>query len=775
MRCFSPPGYVEVEETLDEEAARKVVHENCGVYRLTFNGVSVMLTGDSNLPAWKRIVSYYEGRVDENDLAVLASQVVHASHHGSRTFVKDNKGDEAWLEALDAMDPRDVVISVAAENRHEHPHEDMVSIYAKAVGEDHVLETQDSGTLVLTVTGEGTYELSPDDSFASEYGWDDDDGEPAKGSGPSGEGPPGALGDLPLPRRRVSRRPRSDHHAGSATPTPDTRKEWYEANPERLAWELAEFAARGLPAQDRKLDSGALVIDTSLPFRGEDVQVRVLFPFDYPDVEPSVLGPPQLLPRHQNRRVGNFCLLEEPTADWWPGMSAAQLVDEELRWLLEDTDAGPEAVEAGEADMPEPLSQHVSADPGWVVVVPEPFWMLHVDADCGEFVLHDKPFGGHGQVLASAEGFEAADEDLVATFSAAKGARHVGRWASLPAGALSSWPSHDEVLAAAEQQSPEVLTRLRRTLARERKRRDVEGWIGLTFIEEGPKRGQQRRGWLFLRVRLERDGRRSVTKSARALALTAAERARRVPELAGLDQARILVVGAGSVGAPIVLELAKAGVGHTDIADYDRYDVNNAVRHVLDPRWAGALKSLAVGVEAEALNPFVEVESHYLHAGGSADDSAKLDLLLSDVDLAIDATGSQVAARVLQRRCREFGKTLVLASLTAGSYGGEVAVFRPDGPCFYCFVLGQQDDLVPTPAEGPRSNTTPVGCNTPAFSGAGFDATALAALAVRTAVRASGRCSYPALDYDYVVVNFRGPDPWRQGLLATHANCPLCP
>lgn len=129
---------------------------------------------------------------------------------------------------------------------------------------------------------------------------------------------------------------------------------------------------------------------------------------------------------------------------------------------------------------------------------------------------------------------------------------------------------------------------------------------------------------------------------------------------------------------------------------------------------------------------------------------------------------------MLQRRSREFGKTLVLASLTAGSYGGEVAVFRPGGPCYYCFVLGQQDGSVPRPAEGPRSNTTPVGCSTPAFSGAGFDATGLAALAARTIIRASGRCSYPALDYDYVVVSFRGEDPWRQGDLSTHPGCPLC-
>lgn len=497
------------------------------------------------------------------------------------------------------------------------------------------------------------------------------------------------------------------------------------------------------------------------------------FPFDYPDVEPTLWGPRHLLARHQNRSEGNFCLLEDPAADWWPGMAAAQLVDEDLRWLLADSEAGPEAVAAGEADMPEPLSQHISADAGRVVLVPGPFWPIELDAADGEIVLHTKIFGD-GHILVSADGFAAADTKLVKKFSALKNSRHVGRWAALPDSVVSPWPTTQEILDAAQAASPQLLSRLRRVLARERTRPVVEGWVGVTFVEEGPQRGQRRRGWLFLNVRLTRSGERTIVKTARALAVTASERARRIPELAGLQAARILVVGAGSLGGPVVYELAKAGVGHTAVADYDRYDVNNAVRHVLDPRWAGVLKTVAVSIEAENLNPFVTVAPHTLHVGGSRSYSELLAELLADVELVVDATGSQAAARVLQRRCREAATPMVLASLTAGSYGGEVAVFGADGPCYYCFVLGQQDGSIPSPAEGPRSTTTPVGCSTPAFSGAGFDATSLAALAARTTIQTTGRCAYPALDHDYVIVNFRGDDPWRQGRLRTHPGCPLC-
>src|SRR5206468_900569 len=215
-----------------------------------------------------------------------------------------------------------------------------------------------------------------------------------------------ARGDVPADRRRrlrpVTRPRRSGPRAVSATPEP--RQRWFEALPDRLAWEVAEFEARGLPVDQYETQSAQLGIKTTLPFRGEKIEIKVVFPFDYPDVEPHVFGPQDLLLRHQNRRYGNFCLLEDPAADWWSGMAAAQLVDEDLRWLLEDSEAGEAAVRAGEADMPEPLSQHLPADTGEVVLVPDPFWEIELDIEEGGFVLNEKIFGGH--ILFSADGFQ---------------------------------------------------------------------------------------------------------------------------------------------------------------------------------------------------------------------------------------------------------------------------------------------------------------------------------------------------------------------------------
>lgn len=191
VRCFSPPGYIDVEEELDEDEATRLIHENCMALKFEYKGVSVMLTGDSNLPAWERIVGYYKDQSDENDLGVLKTQVLHASHHGSRTFVKNDEKDKAWTDALDAIDPERIVISVGEKNKHDHPHKDMIKIYEKQASAENVLQTMDSGTFVLRVTGKDNYELQSDTSYAAKYGWDHDDDDGGGSTKKAGVRPPG--------------------------------------------------------------------------------------------------------------------------------------------------------------------------------------------------------------------------------------------------------------------------------------------------------------------------------------------------------------------------------------------------------------------------------------------------------------------------------------------------------------------------------------------------------------------------------------------------------
>ena len=557
---------------------------------------------------------------------------------------------------------------------------------------------------------------------------------------------------------------------------PDPRTPWYERDKDRLEWELKQFEARGLPATEKRgLEDGRfadqLVIETELAFRGGTVQVEVLFPFEYPDDGPTLFGPAGLLDRHQQPSGRNFCWAEDHDREWHPSMDAAGLVAEDLAWLLEDSEKGAEAVHAGEADMAEPLTGLIPAGDG-VVVVPHPFLAEDLRKSKGTMLLV-----GDGQrfFLSRAAGLGIPDEALQGRYFRDQ-TTFDGYWLNLdPTPAPEVFLDNDALVELIEARAPKSFARLGTQLEDHPDLDSVSSWLGMTFLEEGPTRGEWRRNWLFARTTLSRSGAKEIDAPLRAQALTREERERRTPELAGLAESRIFLVGAGSLGSPVCLELTKAGVGHTDVADPDTFDVNNSVRHVLSPRFAGWNKANAVKAEAAQLNPFVTVKSFPLQVGSSALAAGLLDLLLAEASVVVDTTGSNAVARILQRRCAANEKPLVVAGLSAGAYGGEVAVFRPGEACFECFLLAQRDKEIPEPHAAPRApGVTPIGCSHPAFPGAGFDATQLAALTARVAVQATEACDYPGLDFDWAVVNFRADPRWQAGRLAKHPECEKC-
>jgi competence protein ComEC len=192
VRCFSPPGYIDVSAELTEQQARDEVHEFCGVFKFEYAGVSVMLAGDSDLKCWRRIVGYYRDIADEEapNLSVLSCTVLHASHHGSYTFFKEGADEEISLDALKLTNPARVVVSVGAKNKYGHPHADAMAAYRDHVGAEALLTTEEAGTVILRVTADGNYTLTSDDEFVAKYGWDDDDSDDDAGGKHGGPTPP---------------------------------------------------------------------------------------------------------------------------------------------------------------------------------------------------------------------------------------------------------------------------------------------------------------------------------------------------------------------------------------------------------------------------------------------------------------------------------------------------------------------------------------------------------------------------------------------------------
>ena len=164
-----------------------------------------------------------------------------------------------------------------------------------------------------------------------------------------------------------------------------------------------------------------------------------------------------------------------------------------------------------------------------------------------------------------------------------------------------------------------------------------------------------------------------------------------------LLSARVLVVGAGGLGAPVLTYLAAAGVGHIDLVDDDRVSLSNLQRQVLfggddlgRPKVDAAIERLA------ALNPDATVTGHQCRL--TADNAAGL---MAPVDLVIDGTDTFSARLTVSDACVAARKPLVSAAIAR--FEGQLAVFAPhlSGPCYRCFV--------PQAPEGDRDHCAEVG------------------------------------------------------------------
>ena len=148
---------------------------------------------------------------------------------------------------------------------------------------------------------------------------------------------------------------------------------------------------------------------------------------------------------------------------------------------------------------------------------------------------------------------------------------------------------------------------------------------------------------------------------------------------AALGAARVLVVGAGGLGAPVLTYLAAAGVGRLIVVDGDVVDATNLHRQVLfTGEDVGRPKPEAVRPRLELLDPWGEIEavSERLTPGNAA-------RLVAGCDLAIDATDNFAARFLLNDACRLAGIPLVHGGITR--FGGLVTTFVPGGPCYRCF------------------------------------------------------------------------------------------
>ncbi|QNM95307.1 molybdopterin-synthase adenylyltransferase MoeB [Chitinimonas koreensis] len=143
-----------------------------------------------------------------------------------------------------------------------------------------------------------------------------------------------------------------------------------------------------------------------------------------------------------------------------------------------------------------------------------------------------------------------------------------------------------------------------------------------------------------------------------------------------LKAARVLVVGAGGLGSPVILYLAAAGIGTLGIVEFDTVDESNLQRQVIHGvSRLGQPKADSARAAVAELNPRVEVR---LHRQRLDNDSAPA--LFADYDLIVDGTDNFATRYLINDACVLAGKPYVWGSIYR--FEGQASVFweqAPDG------------------------------------------------------------------------------------------------
>ena len=163
-----------------------------------------------------------------------------------------------------------------------------------------------------------------------------------------------------------------------------------------------------------------------------------------------------------------------------------------------------------------------------------------------------------------------------------------------------------------------------------------------------------------------------------------------------LRGARVLVVGAGGLGAPAVLYLAAAGVGTIGIIDDDLVDLSNLQRQVIhSTARIGQPKVRSAASAVADLNPHVRIRPYQRRL---TEDIAAT--LFAEYDLVLDGTDNFDTRYLVNRTAAGLGIPLIAAAI--GQWEGQVGLYDParGGACFECvFPNRPAPGLVPSCAE----------------------------------------------------------------------------
>jgi sulfur-carrier protein adenylyltransferase/sulfurtransferase len=163
-----------------------------------------------------------------------------------------------------------------------------------------------------------------------------------------------------------------------------------------------------------------------------------------------------------------------------------------------------------------------------------------------------------------------------------------------------------------------------------------------------------------------------------------------------LKAAKVLLIGAGGLGAPLGLYLSAAGVGRIGLVDFDVVDFTNLQRQVIhSTKDVGRNKIDSAAEKMQGINPNLKIVKHEV----ALSSENALDIL-KDYDIVVDGTDNFPTRYLVNDACVLLGKPNVYGSIFR--FEGQATIFATEGgPCYRClYPEPPPPGLVPSCAEG---------------------------------------------------------------------------
>lgn len=157
-----------------------------------------------------------------------------------------------------------------------------------------------------------------------------------------------------------------------------------------------------------------------------------------------------------------------------------------------------------------------------------------------------------------------------------------------------------------------------------------------------------------------------------------------------LSGKRALIIGLGSFGGTIAVELAKAAVGEFAIMDFDKLETHNIVRHACFLGDVGRYKTDAVADLIRGKNPHAKVDAfrdNVLENPGLTEQE------IEKADITIVATDNNESRFLINSLLVKHGKTGIYGRANTRAEGGDVFIQRAGGPCYGCLIGNASFDL----------------------------------------------------------------------------------